>query len=389
MTVATAPVGSGSTRSPSVSSSQPTERAGRARGYRAAPSMKQAAEDGQYIRRGQRGESVQRLQEMLSQRGYDVGASDGRLGPQTERAIRAFQRDQGIGIDGIVGPETLGALGVIQRQPSRGRRASQAIGGNTDVRAPHIGDRAPDGSVQAGTLAQADEAARARRISTTVSPASGPDARLAQIQQQAVGSAQRELDAGVRESGGANRGQRVDEYAREAGMPAGGEWCGYFTGHNYIQAGRETGTRFTGQHRLHSYQKARSYFLYRNYTNASSSEVQRNESLRAEHGQQGSQRRYMTFEGSVGDRYASRRDLPHEAYSDHRQLPIRAGDTALFAHGHVGMVESYDPASGRLTTVEGNVGNRVQRKTYDLSDPAVRARFDGFGRPAAGDFVQE
>jgi peptidoglycan hydrolase-like protein with peptidoglycan-binding domain len=346
--------------------------------------MKDAAEAGQYIRRGQRGESVQRLQEMLRQRGYDVGEPDGRLGPNTERAIRQFQRDQGIGVDGVVGPETLGALGVISN-PARSRRARQSIGSDTSVRAPREGEAAPDGSVRAGTLAQADESARARRVATST-PAAGPDGRLAQIQQRAVASAGRELDAGVREHAGPNRGDRVDQYAREAGMPAGGEWCGYFTGHNYIQAGRETGTTFTGQHRLHSYQKARSYFLYRNYTNASRSEVNRNEALRAEHGAQGSQRRYMTFEGSVGDRYASRRDLPHEAYSDHRQLPIRAGDTALFAHGHVGMVESYDAASGRLTTIEGNVGNRVQRKTYDLSDPAVRARFDGFGRPAAGDF---
>ena len=38
------------------------------------------------------------------------------------------------------------------------------------------------------------------------------------------------------------------------------------------------------KHRLHSYQKARSYFLYRNYTNASRTEVNRNEALRTTHG---------------------------------------------------------------------------------------------------------
>jgi hypothetical protein len=51
------------------------------------------------------------------------------------------------------------------------------------------------------------------------------------------------------------------------------------------------------------------------------------------------------------------------------------------------MVKSYDPNTGRLVTIEGNSGNRVCERTYDLSDPAVLARFDGFGRPALGDLT--
>ena len=67
-------------------------------------------------------------------------------------------------------------------------------------------------------------------------------------------------------------------------------------------------------------------------------------------------------------------------------MPIRPGDTALFDWGHLGLVESYDAASGRLTTIEGNTGNRVKRKVYDLSKASERAKFVGFGRPALGDF---
>ena len=66
---------------------------------------------------------------------------------------------------------------------------------------------------------------------------------------------------------------------------------------------------------------------------------------------------------------------------------IREGDTALFSRGHVGLVESYDPTSGRLVTIEGNsIGEAVRRRTYNLNDPRDRAAFEGFGRPARGDF---
>lgn len=391
---ATVPSGTAATR---PSSATPATRATtrRAESYRQAPSLKDAAEQHQYIRRGHRGESVQRLQEMLAARGYDVGTPDGRLGSKTEAAIRQFQADQRIGVDGIVGPETLGALGMptsssgVDRGSAR-RDSQTTVGTDPTTRAPAVGEAPPPGAQRAGDLAHADQARRARQTSSTTPLTSGPgDARLAEIQQRAVHSAARELDAGVREdrSLGRNRGARVDEYARTAGMSRGGEWCGYFTGFNYTQAARESGVEFSGQHRLHSYQKARSYFLYRNYTDASRATVDRNEALRQTHAEQGSERRFMTFDGSTGDRYADARRLPHETYTRHQDLPIRPGDTALFSHGHVGMVESYDPASGRLTTLEGNVGDRVQRRTYDLSDPAVRARFDGFGRPAAGDFT--
>ena len=94
----------------------------------------------------------------------------------------------------------------------------------------------------------------------------------------------------------------------------------------------------------------------------------------------------MTFQGSDGDQYASRRNLPHEVYTNPADLPIRPGDTALWERGHVGMVESYNRETGILTTVEGNIGNKVGRRTYNLNDPRVRAQFSGFGRPAADDF---
>lgn len=64
------------------------------------------------IRRGSRGEHVQFLQRSLIDLGYDLSrfGADGAFGAETEAAVRAFQRDQNITVDGIVGPQTWGAL---------------------------------------------------------------------------------------------------------------------------------------------------------------------------------------------------------------------------------------------------------------------------------------
>ncbi|GIU85967.1 MAG: hypothetical protein KatS3mg009_0482 [Acidimicrobiia bacterium] len=42
--------------------------------------------------------------------GFDAGREDGILGPQTERAIRQFQRNVDLATDGVCGPATIAAL---------------------------------------------------------------------------------------------------------------------------------------------------------------------------------------------------------------------------------------------------------------------------------------
>jgi GH25 family lysozyme M1 (1,4-beta-N-acetylmuramidase) len=58
------------------------------------------------------GDDVTDLQTRLAGRGVDPGPIDGVFGPLTDAAVRAFQTAVGIGIDGIVGPVTWGALTV-------------------------------------------------------------------------------------------------------------------------------------------------------------------------------------------------------------------------------------------------------------------------------------
>jgi hypothetical protein len=59
---------------------------------------------------GSAGEAVRDLQQNLSALGYPL-AVDGIFGKDTEEAVRAFQRDYGLGADGVVGPRTLSAIG--------------------------------------------------------------------------------------------------------------------------------------------------------------------------------------------------------------------------------------------------------------------------------------
>jgi N-acetylmuramoyl-L-alanine amidase len=60
-----------------------------------------------------RGDDVTELQQRLNALGFDAGREDGILGHQTGAALREFQRNTGLSVDGILGPETLDALGRV------------------------------------------------------------------------------------------------------------------------------------------------------------------------------------------------------------------------------------------------------------------------------------
>jgi peptidoglycan hydrolase-like protein with peptidoglycan-binding domain len=68
---------------------------------------------------GNRGVDVKAIQHLLNQHGYSLGA-DGIFGSGTEAAIRDFQSKNGLGVDGIVGPNTWGKLAVTVKSGSSG-----------------------------------------------------------------------------------------------------------------------------------------------------------------------------------------------------------------------------------------------------------------------------
>ena len=64
------------------------------------------------LRRGAVGDTVKWVQWALLRRGYDLGPDgvDGEFGRMTDAAVKAFQKEKGLSVDGIVGPVTRGAM---------------------------------------------------------------------------------------------------------------------------------------------------------------------------------------------------------------------------------------------------------------------------------------
>ena len=83
-------------------------------------SLAQQAQAATY-RQGSTGEAVRTIQSKLKNWGYYDGAVDGIYGSQTVRAVKYFQRTNGLKEDGIVGAQTLKALGM----PNTGESSSQ------------------------------------------------------------------------------------------------------------------------------------------------------------------------------------------------------------------------------------------------------------------------
>ena len=75
-------------------------------------------------------DDVRSIQTALNANGANLEV-DGAFGPLTEAAVRAFQTDNGLTVDGIVGPQTSGALGIsISGTVRRGGGGSGSGGGS-------------------------------------------------------------------------------------------------------------------------------------------------------------------------------------------------------------------------------------------------------------------
>ena len=64
------------------------------------------------LAKGSKGDSVKALQILLIGHGYSCGkdGADGDFGTNTDKAVKAFQKDRGLTVDGIVGPSTWAKL---------------------------------------------------------------------------------------------------------------------------------------------------------------------------------------------------------------------------------------------------------------------------------------
>lgn len=67
-----------------------------------------------------RGDDVAELQASLCRLGFDCGRVDGILGPQTSGALKDFQRNCGLHDDAVCGPDTVRAIQVLSSQTGTG-----------------------------------------------------------------------------------------------------------------------------------------------------------------------------------------------------------------------------------------------------------------------------
>jgi N-acetylmuramoyl-L-alanine amidase len=111
------------------------------------------------------GDDVLTLQERLLELGYDAGRPNSVFGPQTESALRNFQRDYGLTVDGMCGAETVRALRqlsprarggrpVLMREQEQVRRAGPRLRGKRIVIDP--GHGAQDNGVLVDGIRESD-----------------------------------------------------------------------------------------------------------------------------------------------------------------------------------------------------------------------------------------
>ena len=67
---------------------------------------------------GSRGAEVRTIQEKLKRWGYYTGNVDGIYGSLTVSAVKRFQQKNGLSVDGVAGPKTLNAMGIMTSSSS-------------------------------------------------------------------------------------------------------------------------------------------------------------------------------------------------------------------------------------------------------------------------------
>ncbi len=82
------------------------------------------------LQSGSQGQAVRELQEQLKELNYDVASVDGIFGSQTKAAVLAFQRDNRLVVDGIVGPETFSAMESPKKSPPETKQVKHGIVAN-------------------------------------------------------------------------------------------------------------------------------------------------------------------------------------------------------------------------------------------------------------------
>ena len=99
------------------------------------------------LRRGDKGEYVTLAQTSLAQRGYDLGSYgiDGDFGRATEQAVKQFQQDWGLSVDGVIGPAT---WAVLTTAPTKEKKYKVIISGLDLTQAKAMMNNYPGSTMQ-------------------------------------------------------------------------------------------------------------------------------------------------------------------------------------------------------------------------------------------------
>ncbi len=77
--------------------------------------------------RGDDGQEVVAIQKRLVELNYTISNIDGDFGPETEKAVKKFQLDRGLEVDGVVGPATYKALMNKEMPPNRSNNKVRSV----------------------------------------------------------------------------------------------------------------------------------------------------------------------------------------------------------------------------------------------------------------------
>lgn len=80
------------------------------------------------LQRGASGAAVKELQQLLKAVGLYGANADGKFGPVTEAAVKAFQRQHGLTVDGWAGPQTMAKLRAAVAPPAPSAAGKLSLG---------------------------------------------------------------------------------------------------------------------------------------------------------------------------------------------------------------------------------------------------------------------
>jgi len=191
------------------------------------------------IKRGARGGEVSDLQERLRQAGYEPG-ENGVYDAKTEAAVRQYQKDNGLKVDGIVGQQTWGHFVGETLPPGTeklGARHSSPGGGvghdPTDSFEPAGSGRSPPGGGQSGQTPSQPPSRDPGQTGGAQGPAGASPA-------PAKGSTVDRMLAEARSHVGYREGAgNSNKFSTAMGRPAE-PWCADFVSYVARQAGAKT-----------------------------------------------------------------------------------------------------------------------------------------------------